>query len=109
MAALDRFYSRWSLRRSACVTLQSAMAAASSAAILSWRLSRLAAFATPADVVTKLNAAFVAALNSPEVKTRFAALMAEPVASTPEQFGAFMKRELGKYEKVVKASGAKVD
>ena len=64
---------------------------------------------TPADVVAKLNAAFVAALNSPEAKTRFAALMAEPVASSPEQFGAFMKSELGKYEKVVKASGAKVD
>ena len=64
---------------------------------------------TPADVVAKLNTAFVAALNSPEAKTRFAALMAEPVASSPEQFGAFMKSELGKYEKVVKASGAKVD
>ncbi len=65
--------------------------------------------ATPADVVAKLNAAFVAALNSPEAKTRFAALMAEPVASSPEQFAAFMKSELGKYEKVVKASGARVD
>ena len=64
---------------------------------------------TPADIVAKLNAAFVTALNSPEAKPRFAALMAEPVASSPEQFGAFMKAELAKYEKVVKASGAKVD
>ena len=64
---------------------------------------------TPKDVVDKLNQAFVAALNSPEVKTRFATLMAEPVASTPTQFSAFMKSELAKYEKVVKASGAKVD
>ena len=64
---------------------------------------------TPKDVVTKLNHAFVAALNSPEAKARFATLMAEPVASTPEQFGAFMKRELARYEKVVKASGARVD
>ena len=64
---------------------------------------------TPADSVTKLNAAFVAALNSPEAKARFASLMAEPVASSPEQFAAFMKAELAKYEKVVKASGAKVD
>ncbi|MGE0332016.1 MAG: Bug family tripartite tricarboxylate transporter substrate binding protein [Ramlibacter sp.] len=65
--------------------------------------------ATPRDVVAKLNQAFVAALNSPEAKTRFAALMAEPVPNTPEQFGAFMKAELAKYETVVKASGAKVD
>jgi len=65
--------------------------------------------ATPKDVVAKLNQAFVAALNSSEAKTRFAALMAEPVANTPEQFGEFMKSELAKYEKVVKASGARVD
>ncbi|CAN7286270.1 tripartite tricarboxylate transporter substrate binding protein [Variovorax sp. LjRoot130] len=64
---------------------------------------------TPADVVTRLNQAFVAALNTPETKTRFASLLAEPVANTPEQFGAFMKSELVKYEKVVKATGAKVD
>ena len=64
---------------------------------------------TPKDVVMRLNEAFVAALNSAEAKTRFAALMAEPVASTPEQFAAFMKSELAKYEKVVKASGARVD
>ena len=65
--------------------------------------------ATPKDVVAKLNQAFVAALNSPEAKARFAALLAEPVASSPEQFATFMKSELAKYEKVVKASGARVD
>ena len=65
--------------------------------------------ATPRAVVNRLNQAFVAALNAPETRTRFAALMAEPVAGTPEQFGAFMKAELSKYEKVVKASGAHVD
>ena len=64
---------------------------------------------TPRDTVNKLNHAFVAALQSPETKARFAGLMAEPVASTPEEFGAFMKSELAKYEKVVKLSGAKVD
>ena len=64
---------------------------------------------TPKDVVARLNQAFVAALNSPEVKTRFGLLLAEPVPTTPEQFGIFMKDELAKYEKVVKASGAKVD
>ena len=61
------------------------------------------------DVVERLNAAFVAALQSPEARTRFAALLAEPVTSTPEEFGRFMKAEMTKYEKVVKLSGAKVD
>ncbi|MCJ0764471.1 Bug family tripartite tricarboxylate transporter substrate binding protein [Variovorax terrae] len=65
--------------------------------------------ATPKDVVAKLNHAFVAALNAPETRTRFANLLAEPVANTPEEFGAFMKSELAKYGQVVKASGAKVD
>jgi len=64
---------------------------------------------TPAPVLDKLNRAFVAALNAPETRTRFASLLAEPVASTPDQFGTFMKSELAKYEKVVKATGAKVD
>ncbi len=65
--------------------------------------------ATPREVVDRLNKAFVAALQTPETKTRFAQLMAEPVGNTPEQFGAFMRKELTRYESVVKASGAKVD
>ena len=65
--------------------------------------------ATPKAIVQRLNQAFVAALNAPETKARFATLMAEPVATTPEQFGAFMNSERAKYEEVVKASGAHVD
>ncbi|RYF80554.1 MAG: tripartite tricarboxylate transporter substrate binding protein, partial [Comamonadaceae bacterium] len=64
---------------------------------------------TPQAVLDKLNQAFVAALQAPETKTRFAALMAEPVGNSSAQFGAFMKGELAKYEQVVKATGAKVD
>ena len=64
---------------------------------------------TPRDVVGKLNAAFVAALNAPEVKARFAQLMAEPVPTTPEAFAGLIQREYRRYEGVVKASGAKAD
>jgi len=64
---------------------------------------------TPKDVIARLNHAFVAALNAPDTRTRFAGLMAEPVPTTPEAFGAFMKSELAKYRTVVKASGATVD
>jgi tripartite-type tricarboxylate transporter receptor subunit TctC len=63
----------------------------------------------PREAVQHMNQAFVAALQSPEVKSRFAGLLAEPVPSTPEAFAAFMRAELAKYEPVVKASGAKVD
>ena len=64
---------------------------------------------TPRETVSKLNAAFVAALQSAEVKSRYAQLLAEPVPSTPEQFAGLIQRELQRYEKVVKASGAKAE
>jgi tripartite-type tricarboxylate transporter receptor subunit TctC len=63
----------------------------------------------PRELISKYNAAFVSALQSPEAKTRFASLMAEPVWNSPDEFGRFMHGELAKYEKVVKLSGAKVD
>ena len=64
---------------------------------------------TPGPVIARLNKAFTEALRAPETKTRFEALMAEPVPTTPEQFDAFMAAERAKYQQVVKASGAKVD
>jgi len=48
--------------------------------------------ATPREVIDRLNKAFTEALRAPETQARFAQLMAEPVPSTPEQFGAFMKK-----------------
>lgn len=64
---------------------------------------------TPKPVIDRLNKAFVAALQAPETKTRFAALLADPVATTPQQFESFMAAERAKYQQVVKLSGAKVD
>lgn len=64
---------------------------------------------TPKDVVDKINAAFTAALNAPATRERFAQLMAEPVPTTPAQFGQFMASERARYEPVVRQSGARVD
>ncbi len=64
---------------------------------------------TPRETLQRLNQAFVTALQSPEARARFAQLMADPVPTTPDEFSAFMRAELAKYERVVKASGAKVD
>ena len=63
----------------------------------------------PADVTQRLNKAFVDALNSPELRTRLATLLAEPMPSSAAQFGDFVKSELAKYQTVVKASGARVE
>ena len=51
----------------------------------------------------------VEALGSPELRARLAGLMAEPLATSPEPFAAFVKSENAKYERLVKASGAKVE
>ncbi len=64
---------------------------------------------TPRDVVQRLNAAFVAALELPDTRSRFAQMLAEPQPSSPEQFAQLIQRELARYESVVKASGAKAD
>ena len=48
----------------------------------------------PWHCVQRLNQAFVEALNSPELRARMATLLAEPMPTTPAQFGAFVKSEL---------------
>ncbi len=63
----------------------------------------------PADVTQRLNKAFVDALNTPELKTRLATLLAEPAPMSPDQFARFVKAELAKYETIVKTTGAKVE
>jgi tripartite-type tricarboxylate transporter receptor subunit TctC len=63
----------------------------------------------PAETTARLNKAFVDALASAELKSRLTSLYAEPMATTPERFAAFVKAELAKYEPLVKASGARVE
>lgn len=63
----------------------------------------------PAETTARLNKAFTEALASPELKARLATLMAEPFATTPEQFAAFVRAEHARYASVVKASGATID
>ncbi len=64
---------------------------------------------TPRAIVTRLNAEINKALQSPELRERYAAIEAEPTGGTPEQFAAFVKTEAVKWADVVKKSGAKVD
>lgn len=64
---------------------------------------------TPAETVNRLHAAFSAALNSADVKSRFERLMAEPAPSTPQAFDAFLQKERNKYQRMVQLSGAQVD
>ena len=64
---------------------------------------------TPRTIVSRVNGALVKTVKTPELQAQFIALGADPVGSTVEEFTAFVKRDMEKYEKVVRISGAKVD
>ena len=63
----------------------------------------------PQSVVNRLNEATLKALQDPKVKERFDAIGAVIVGSTPAQFGAFIKEDLERWAKVVKATGASAE
>jgi tripartite-type tricarboxylate transporter receptor subunit TctC len=68
----------------------------------------LAPAGTPRDIVVRLHGAVVQALDDPAVKKRFIGDGADPSPSAfPEAFGTFIRAELRKWEKVVKAAGIK--
>lgn len=60
---------------------------------------------TPQDVVRKTQREVAHALSAPDVRNRFTALGADPIGSTPEQFGAWLKSETEKWNRVVKGAG----
>ena len=69
----------------------------------------LAPAGMPAPAIDRLNAEVAKALMHPEVRTRFAAEGAEPVSSTPQEFGKFYKAEIAKWTGVVLKAGIRRD
>lgn len=65
----------------------------------------LAPVGTPRDIVMKINQAIHAALDSPRAQDLLTRSGAEPAAGTPEEFARFLKAEVTKWGKVVKAAG----
>jgi tripartite-type tricarboxylate transporter receptor subunit TctC len=62
---------------------------------------------TPRPVVDRLNAEFVRAIRSPDLRDRLISAGADPVGNTPEQYTAFVQDEITKWGKVIKAAGIK--
>jgi tripartite-type tricarboxylate transporter receptor subunit TctC len=60
-------------------------------------------------IIDRLNAEILRALAAPDVRQAFEREAIEPIGSTPEQFGAYLKSELVKWGKLVKSSGLRID
>jgi tripartite-type tricarboxylate transporter receptor subunit TctC len=69
----------------------------------------LAPAGTAREVVSRLNAEIVKILAQPDVRDKLLGQGLQPVGGSSEQFGAFIKSEIAKWAKVVKASGARAD
>ncbi|HEX7439741.1 MAG TPA: tripartite tricarboxylate transporter substrate binding protein [Caldimonas sp.] len=64
---------------------------------------------TPRETVHKIRNDVAAALQTPELKARLAEIGLTSVGSQPEEFDAFVRTEIDRWAKVVKASGATAD
>ena len=65
--------------------------------------------ALPKDIVAKINNDIANILAAGDVKERLASLGAEPAPMKPEEFGRYVRDEIAKWAKVVRASGASLD
>jgi tripartite-type tricarboxylate transporter receptor subunit TctC len=63
----------------------------------------------PKEALDRLHVEIVKALNTTDLRERLSRMGAEPGGNSPQQFGEFIQREMGKYARIVKLSGAKVD
>ncbi len=76
--------------------------------VLQW-YGVLAPANTPRDIIAKLHAATVRALQDPVIKERFIGDGGETVGNTPEEFAAVISADLRKWGKVVKDAGIRID
>ena len=65
--------------------------------------------ATPKAIIARLHDEAVKVVREPSIRDRFLADGADPVGSTPDEFGRFVASEIGKWTKVVKAAGIKAE
>ena len=59
--------------------------------------------------MTRLNAEIVKVLAQPEVRERLISQGIDPIGNSSEQFSAYVQSEIGKWAKVIKATGVKAE
>jgi tripartite-type tricarboxylate transporter receptor subunit TctC len=62
---------------------------------------------TPRDIVTRLNTETAKVLRSPDIGAKLTALGAEVAPNSPDEFARFVREEIARWAKVVKATGIK--
>ena len=67
----------------------------------------LAPAGTPREIINRLNAELIKAVTAPDMKPRLAQAGVEPLTSTPEEFGNFIRSEAARFDKVIKEAGIK--
>jgi tripartite-type tricarboxylate transporter receptor subunit TctC len=72
-------------------------------------LGLVAPAGTPRDALNALNAAALKSLATPEVNERLNALASPPVGESPEYFGRFLRGEIDKWARVIRAGNIKAD
>jgi tripartite-type tricarboxylate transporter receptor subunit TctC len=65
--------------------------------------------ATPRDVVARLNGAIISILNTPEMADAMRKQGLEPSTSTPEEFGAFIRKEVAQNVRIATSAGINVE
>ena len=76
--------------------------------IVSW-WGLLAPAGVPREIIARVHAEAVKALNTAEMKERLAGQGAMVVTNTPEQFAAYIKSEIANWGRIVAVSGARMD
>jgi tripartite-type tricarboxylate transporter receptor subunit TctC len=69
----------------------------------------LAPAGTPREITARLHSEIISALQKPDVRSRMAGLGVDIIGSTPQEFAAFIRRDIDKWAAVIKVSGARLD
>jgi tripartite-type tricarboxylate transporter receptor subunit TctC len=69
----------------------------------------LAPTGTPREIVARLNSEVVRVLNQPDYRSLLVNNTIDPIGSSPEELGRYIKSELVKWAKVIKDAGVRVD
>ena len=76
--------------------------------ITAW-IAAVAPKGTPSDIVRKLNGEIERALKDPDFASQIAAIGIDPIGSTPEEFGAFLRKEIPRWKQIVQDAEVKVE